>query len=429
MIRFAAGVRGLNVAMTIGDVATRDMTQTDHRCNVDMASLPLLFTPGPLTVSDTVKKAMLCDYGSRDPTFLAIVKEVQRGLLSVGQVTDQEADDDKAFECVLLQGSGTYVVEAVVSSAVPRDGKLAILINGAYGRRVVQMATRLGVNFVPVEFSETQAMDLEEIRSALAQDATITHVLCVHSETTSGILNPIATIGKLIQEVLPTAEFIVDAMSSFGGIEMNIADTGADFLVSSANKCIQGVPGFAYVIARRSSLKKTQGCARVLTLDLYDQWQFFQTKGQFRYTPPTHAVVALKTALDELEAEGGVAVRTQRYRRNQSLIRKGFSKLGFGMLLPEELQGTCITSVCFPTVEGSDEIHPQWDFETFYQSLGKRGFALYPGKVTQAPSFRVGNIGHLFEADVRAMIAAAAAVLVDMSICQADQITWVESEW
>lgn len=359
-----------------------------------------LFTPGPLTTSPTVKQAMLRDLGSRDAEFIEIVREVREELLDIAQLTG------RGYEAVLVQGSGTYGLEAVMGSTVPREGKLLVLVNGAYGRRLVQMAQALRIPVVALECAEDEVPDLELAERTLSTDAAVSHVAVVHGETTSGIVNPVEAIGELVARHGRT--FLVDAMSSFGTIPLDAAAARIDFLVSSANKCIEGVPGLAFVLARREALLATEGRARSLSLDLHAQWRGLEADGQFRFTPPTHALLAFRQALRELRDEGGIAARGARYRANQRLLAEGMERLGFQAYLPRALQGPVITSFRYPV--------PGFDFQGFYRRLSERGYVIYPGKLTRAECFRLGNIGRLFPSDMADLLAAVREVVAEMQL-------------
>jgi len=358
----------------------------------------ILFTPGPLTTSQTVKQALLRDLGSRDGDFIARIADIRRRLLDLGGVAQED------YAAIPMQGSGTYAVESVFASTIPRDGKVLVIINGAYGRRIAQMCTTLGIAVGTLEFPENQHPELTLIGAELAGGA-YTDVAVVHCETTTGIINPIEAIGALATHA--GTRYIVDAMSSFGAVPIDIAGANIDYLVSSANKCIEGVPGFGFVIARRSALVETEGRARSLSLDLLAQWKGLESSGQFRFTPPTHALLAFHQALLELEAEGGVVGRAARYQANYRTLVEGMGTLGFQAYLPSELQGYIITSFRYPTTPG-------WDFERFYSMLNDRDFVIYPGKVSDADCFRIGNIGRIFPSDVKALLAAIREVLAEM---------------
>jgi 2-aminoethylphosphonate-pyruvate transaminase len=362
----------------------------------------LLFTPGPLTTSSTVKRAMLHDAGSRDPGFIQLVRDIRGQLLHLGG-----ASPEAGYEAVLMQGSGTFGVESVISSVLPRDGKLLAIVNGAYGERIVAMAARHGIPARVVRQAEDQLPSVAAIEAALQDDVQITHVAVVHCETTTGILNPIAAIGQVVKR--HHREFIVDAMSSFGAIPLNLAEAHIDYLISSANKCIEGVPGFAFVLARREALLAIEGRARTLSLDLLAQWKGLELDGQFRFTPPTHALLAFAQALKELAEEGGVAGRGARYRANHAALLQGMNALGFRPYLAAAVQSFIITTFHYPP-------NPKFVFDQFYQRLFLKDFVIYPGKLTRLDCFRIGNIGRLNLEDIHALLTAIAAVLEDMGI-------------
>jgi len=361
----------------------------------------LLFTPGPLSTSATVKGAMLRDVGSRDAEFLSLIKNIRHRLLELGHVANGP------YEAVLMQGSGTFAVESVLASVIPGSGKLLVAINGAYGHRMAKIASVLGISCVTLVFEEAAPVDVDRVRVALANDPTITHVGTIHCETTTGMLNSIAELGRAVRQA--GRIFIVDAMSSFGGIPIDVAGDDIDFLVSSANKCIQGVPGFAFILARRDLLLAAERCARSVSLDLLAQWKGFESDGQFRFTPPTHALLAFWQALQELEEEGGVEARASRYSANRQALMEGMVELGFDTYLAPGHQSYIITSFRYPR-------STRFDFSVFYRRLSELGFVIYPGKVSDADCFRIGTIGHIFPQDIKDLVAAIQQVLGEMQI-------------
>jgi len=361
-----------------------------------------LFTPGPLTTSHTVKEAMLVDMGSRDDEFIAIVRDIRRQLLALGG-----ASQAQGYEAVLIQGSGTFGIESVLSSAIPPQGKLLILVNGAYGERMVQIATRHQIPTEVLRWAENQVTDPAAVQAKLAQDPAITHVAVVHCETTTGILNPVLEIGKLVRAAGRT--FFVDAMSSFGAIPLSLIEAQIDYLVSSANKCIEGVPGFSFALVRKERLETCKGQARTVSLDLFEQWRGLEANGQFRFTPPTHTLLAFAQALRELDAEGGVAGRAKRYQANHTALVSGMTALGFKRYLSPEHQTWIITAFHYPG-------DPAFQFEEFYRRLAERGMVIYPGKLGQVACFRIGNIGRLTVTDIQELVEAVAAVLKSMKV-------------
>lgn len=365
----------------------------------------LLFTPGPLTTSARVKQAMLRDLGSRDEEFIGVVAEIRRRLLEIAGVSKQ-----RGYEAIPLQGSGSFGLEAVISSTLPADAGLLVLANGVYGQRIARMARVHGIATEVLSLPECEAPHPEQVDRFLAGHPAVTDVAIVHCETTTGILNPVERIGEVVRG--HGRRYIVDSMSAFGGVPLDLPGSGAHYLISSSNKCIEGVPGFCFVICRRDALEETEGRARTLCLDLLDQWRGLEETGQFRFTPPTHAMVAFLQALRELEREGGVAARAARYRRNHRVLVRGMRAMGFQEYLTPEHQGHVITSFREPA-------DPRFEFEDFYRRLADRGMVVYPGRVGDAACFRIGTVGRLFERDVEALLAAIREVLAEMGVTKA----------
>lgn len=350
----------------------------------------LLLTPGPLTTSDRVKQAMMADWCTWDKDYnLNIVERIRTKLLTLAGVSDTE------YTSVLLQGSGTYCVEAALSCILHRSDKLLIVANGTYGERMEIIADYHRINYQIISLPETEQVTAALVDEYLRQDTEITHVAVVHCETTTGMLNPIEEIASVVKRAGKT--FIVDAMSSFGGIPIEVAEWGIDVLISSANKCIQGVPGFGFVIIRHEVLERCQGNAKSLSLDLYDQWHVMEKGGgKWRFTSPTHVVRAFAEALQELEDEGGIPARYQRYQANHRTLVEGMNSLGYEILLPDTLRSPIITSFLYP--------HADFNFHCFYDALKARGFVIYPGKISKHDTFRIGTIGDVHPADFNRLI-------------------------
>ncbi|MFS0594016.1 2-aminoethylphosphonate--pyruvate transaminase [Cytobacillus horneckiae] len=343
-----------------------------------------LLTPGPLTTTKTVKEEMLFDRCTWDNDYKEITQKIRRQLLDFAHASAEE------YTVVLMQGSGTFAVESVMTTAISNEDKALIITNGAYGERIVKIADYIGLNFVQYAVEYNEYPNEASIRKLLAEDESITHIVMVHCETTTGILNPIDMISSVAQDYGKT--LIIDAMSSFGGVEMNVPALGIDYLISSANKCIQGVPGFGFVIAKKEKLAACEGNARSLSLDLFDQWKEMNKDGKWRYTSPTHVVAAFSKAIDELIAEGGIASRQNRYTNNNKLLRERLAQAGFATYITEEKQSPIITSFIYPT--------EQFSFDSFYHFVKEKGFVIYPGKLTDADTFRIGNIGEIDEEDI-----------------------------
>ena len=366
------------------DSAMQDLVENDY----------LLLTPGPLSTSPTVRAAMDRDWCTWDDDYnVGVVTPIREQLVQLATATEPEA-----YSCVLVQGSGTFAVEAMIGSVIPPEGKLLVLANGAYGDRLAQIAACLRIEHVVHDCGELVRPDLVKLAAELADDDAITHVVLVHNETTTGMMNPLGAIAAIVKahgKIL-----LVDSMSAFGGVPLDIAELRIDYIVSSANKCIQGVPGFGFVIGRVEHLEKTKGWARSLSLDLYDQWQGMEKgRGKWRFTSPTHVGRAFYQALKELAEEGGVAARYARYCENQRRLVAGMEGLGFECVLSSEYHSPIITGF-------RDPQHADYAFQAFYDRLKAQGFVIYPGKVTGIDSFRIGTIGHVFPEDIDRLIVA-----------------------
>jgi 2-aminoethylphosphonate-pyruvate transaminase len=360
-----------------------------------------LFTPGPLTTSLSVKQAMLRDLGSRDYEFINTIADIRKELLNLAEAPQSN------YEAVIMQGSGTFGVESVIGSAIPKHGHLLVIINGAYGKRIRQMAQILNISFDCLEYPENRVPDLRDVDQYLHDHQETTHVAVIHCETTTGILNPVHEIGSIVNR--HQRKFIVDAMSSFGVLPVSMEKDRIHFLISSSNKCIEGVPGFSFVIAERESLLACKGQARSLSLDLFAQWDGLQKDGQFRFTPPTHVVLAFRQALNELHQEGGRAGRENRYRENHELLINGMKELNIKAYIADDLQSPIITTFLPPD-------NPNYDFERFYKILNERGLVIYPGKLTDRETFRIGNIGHLHSEDIQDLLEAVKEAFIEMNI-------------
>ena len=361
---------------------------------------PLLLTPGPLTTSASVKQAMVHDWGSRDQGFIAINKMVLEKIAEL-------AGAQETHVTVPVQGSGTFAVEAMITSFVPKTGKLLVVINGAYGQRARKIAEIAGRGVATYETPEDTPPDLAKLEAMLVADKAITHVFAVHCETTSGILNPIVEIAALVAR--QGRRLLVDSMSAFGALEIDARQVPYDALAASSNKCLEGVPGLGFVVCRKEALAECKGNATTLVLDLFDQAEGFAKTGQYRFTPPIHVIVALGKAIEEHAAEGGVAGRGKRYRDNAKVLIDGMRAMGFRTLLSDRLQAPIIITFHMPT-------DPRFVFQQFYDGLKDRGYVIYPGKLTVADSFRMGCIGRLYPEHMKGALAAVREVLDEMRV-------------
>ncbi|KQZ79083.1 2-aminoethylphosphonate--pyruvate aminotransferase [Mesorhizobium sp. Root157] len=362
---------------------------------------PYLLTPGPLTTSYAVKQAMLRDWGSWDDEFRAMTAEMRRRLLAL------TGDRKGEFDCVPIQGSGSFCVEAMLGSFVPKDGKILVLANGAYGLRAAQTMQYLGRAHTLIDKGDYLPPRGDEVAAALDADPAITHVIAIHCETSSGILNPVAEISEAVYA--RGRKLLVDSMSAFGAIPLDVNDIRYEAMVSSANKCIEGVPGFGFVIARKSELEAAKGRSHSLALDVHAQWAAMEKTGQWRFTPPTHVVAAFLEALKIHEAEGGVPARGARYAKNRDVVVAGMRELGFETLLSDRWLSPIIVTFFCPA-------HENFAFNRFYELMKDKGFIIYPGKLTIVDSFRVGCIGRMDEHVMRRVVDAAAASLAEMNV-------------
>lgn len=350
----------------------------------------LLLTPGPLSTSKRVRAALLNDWCTWDKEYNTMVQDIRSKLLKIA-----EASSNK-YTTVLMQGSGSFGVEATIGTAIGSKDKLLILVNGAYGKRIGEIAEILNINYEVMLWKEKERINEEQVEAKLKEDSSITHVAFVHCETTTGILNPLESLCRVIKDNGKT--LILDAMSSFGGIKINVEELGIDYLISSANKCIQGVPGFSFVIANKNKLMVTKGQAKSLALDLYGQWDTMEKdNGKWRFTSPTHTVHAFYEAMMELEDEGGVEKRYERYNSMQKLLVKDMEEMGFKAYVDKEYHSPIITTFRFLE-------NDKFDFTSFYTFLKTKGFVIYPGKLSDADTFRIGNIGDIRIGDIERLL-------------------------
>jgi len=363
---------------------------------------PILLTPGPLTTSLPTKMAMLRDWGSWDSAFNAVTAEVRRKLLDVIGGADTHV-------CVPMQGSGTFAVEAAVNTLVPRDGHVLVLVNGAYGKRMARLTFLMGRRVSTFEAADDVTINAADVERLLARDPSITYVGLIHCETSTGILNPLAEIAAVVAK--HKRALIVDAMSSFGALPIDVRAVPFDALVAASGKCVEGPPGMGFVFVKRDVLAQCSGRSTSLALDLHDQWTYMEKTTQWRFTPPTHVVVALAAALEQFVAEGGQPARHARYARNCETLVKGMAEQGFRPFLDPAIQAPIIVTFHAP-------VDARYTFREFYDRVRDKGFILYPGKLTEVETFRVGCIGAIGADEMRHAVNAIRDTLADMGIRQ-----------
>jgi len=361
---------------TVRLYAVPEFSLTTHR-KTRMDRDKILLTPGPLTTTLRTKLAMLKDWGSWDADFNAVTARVRHSLLDIIHGADSHV-------VVPLQGSGTFSVEAAVATLVPHDGHVLVLDNGAYCKRAARLSTLMGREVTSLDFDEAQSVDPEALEIYLQKDSSITHVVLIHCETGAGVLNPLQAVADVCQRF--KVGLIVDAMSSFAALEIDARTTRFDALIAASGKCLEGVPGMGFVFIRKEVLAACEGRSQSLAMDLYDQYIYMEKTGQWRFTPPTHVVVALAEAIAQFEEEGGQAARLARYTRNCETLVAGMKALGFKPFLDPAVQAPIIVTFHAPDIAA-------YNFKDFYAAVRARGFLLYPGKLTQIETFRVGCIG------------------------------------
>jgi len=365
---------------------------------------PYLLTPGPLTTANSVKQQMLRDWGSWDEDFRAMTRLLRTELLQM------LGDKQNEFECVPMQGSGTFVVEAMLGSLLPQASKSLVLINGAYGQRIAKTLSYLKRNYSVIDKGDYLPPRGDEVAKALAADPGITHVIVVHCETSSGILNPIEEISDVVYAA--GKKLLIDSMSGFGALPLSVDLPRFEAVVSSANKCIEGVPGFGFVLVKRTELEAAKDVSHSLSLDLYDQWQHMEKTGQWRFTPPTHVVAAFIEALELHKQAGGVQARLHRYTNNRDVLVEGMRKIGFETLLSDQWLSPIIVTFFNPADK-------KFEFNRFYDLMKAKGFIIYPGKLTVVDSFRIGCIGQMDQIVMQQVVQAARESLTELGVANA----------
>jgi len=360
----------------------------------------ILLTPGPLTTTLRTKLAMLKDWGSWDTDFIAVTASVRQRLLDIVHGQDTHV-------LVPLQGSGTFSVEAAVATVVPKSGHVLVMDNGAYCKRAAKLSQLMGRKATVVPQPEEEPVSVAVMEQHLQADPSITHVVLIHCETGTGVLNPLPEVAAVCQR--RGVGLIIDAMSSFGALPIDAREVQFDALIAASGKCLEGVPGMGFVFLRKAILDACAGNSQSLAMDLHDQHVYMEKTGQWRFTPPTHVLVALAEAITQFEEEGGRTARLARYTSNCRTLVDGMAALGFKPFLRPEVQAPIIVTFHAPA-------HPAYEFRRFYEAAKARGFILYPGKLTQVETFRVGCIGAIGSNEMRQAVAAVADTLAEMGI-------------
>jgi 2-aminoethylphosphonate-pyruvate transaminase len=360
----------------------------------------ILLTPGPLTTTLRTKLAMLRDWGSWDSEFNAVTARLRQSLLAIVHGQDSHV-------VVPLQGSGTFSVEAAVATVVPRHGHVLVLDNGAYCKRAARLTQMMGRRCTVVAFADSEPVSASVLEQHLQSDPSVTHVVMIHCETGAGVLNPLHDVAQVCER--HGKGLIVDAMSSFGALPIDARTVRFDALIAASGKCLEGVPGMGFVFLRKAIVDACAGNSQSLAMDLHDQYVYMEKTGQWRFTPPTHVVVALAEAVSQFEAEGGQSARLARYTDNYQTLTRGMAALGFKPFLDPSVQAPIIVTFHAPG-------DPRYDFRQFYAAAKARGFILYPGKLTELETFRVGCIGAIGRNEIEQAVHAVALALQDLGI-------------
>ncbi|EBO9655722.1 2-aminoethylphosphonate--pyruvate transaminase [Salmonella enterica subsp. enterica] len=365
---------------------------SDHRT--------ILLTPGPLTTSQKTRDAMGKDWGSRDSQFNSMMATIRQTLVKI-------IHGEESHVCIPLQGSGTFAVEAALGTFIPADGTVLTLINGAYGKRIAQICQIIGRKTIPLQSPESHPTCANEVEALLDKHPEITHVTLVHCETSVGIINPLNDIAQIV--ATKGRRLLVDAMSSFGALPIDVRQAPCDAVIAASGKCLEGVPGMGFVLAHKATLLDCKNQAHSLVLDLYDQYCNMEATGQWRFTPPTHVVAAFHEALAQFSEQGGQPQRLARYEKNYQTLARGLDKIGLKRYIPEEIQSPVIVTFHAPR-------DPRYQFNEFYNRVREKGFVLYPGKLTKLETFRVGCIGDVSPNEMQNAVDAIIDTFNEMGI-------------
>lgn len=364
------------------------------------AAHPLLLTPGPVSVSATTKQVMMIDRPSGDVEFQTDVSQARDYLVEL-------VNGRGAYTAIPVPGSATYANEGVIATLVPPGGKVLLHTNGVYGDRLIEICAANGTPHVVLRTRPFAPATPEAFEAVLCADPAITHVMVVHCETSTGMLNPLEPVAEICRR--HAKGLLIDAVASFGAMAIDARALGFHAVTLSSNKCMQGVPGVGWAIVQQHALEAARGVCRSLSLDLWDQNQHMQRTGAFRFTPPTHVVAAFAQACREHAAEGGSAARLSRYRRNWHRLIDGMRQMGFSTVVPDEHASPIVATFHNPP-------DPAFSFDALFQGMKRRGFVIFPGRLAIADTFRIGCMGDVTEDDIGAAMAALAETLVEMGM-------------
>jgi 2-aminoethylphosphonate-pyruvate transaminase len=348
----------------------------------------ILLNPGPATTTDSVKQAMVVeDICPREKSFGKLLDTIKEDLVKV-------VHGGAEYIAALFTASGTGGLEAAITSAVPKGKKILIIDNGAYGARMVNIASTFGIEVIPYKLAYGDYPVVTHLEKLLIENRDVSHLAVVHHETTTGMLNPIQQICDLCTK--HKVDVIVDCMSSYAGIPIDAKKWNAGYIISSSNKCIQGMPGMVFVIFKKQLLKELKNQKRSFYFDLYSQYVGFEKTGQMQFTPPVQVAYALRQAIDEYFIEGEIN-RWNRYQENWNTLYAGLKNLGFEFLLPESYQSKILLAIIEPS-------HSNYNFDTMHDYLFQKGYTIYPGKGAKEATFRLSVLGDLHKKDIEGFL-------------------------
>lgn len=360
----------------------------------------ILLNPGPATTSDAVKYAQVVqDICPREQEFVDIMDEIRKELVKVVH------GDPAKYTAVIFTGSGTIIQDVCINSLVPKNKKICIVNNGAYSERMAEIADSYHISCVNLEFPTTGLPDLNVVRETLEKDKDIAVVATVHHETGTGVLNPISEIGKIAHD--NNCVFVVDTISTYALLPINIEEENIDFLMSSAQKGLGGMTGVSWLVGNIEEIEKSKDYPiRSYYCNLYMQYDFFKRVGEMHFTPPVQTIYALRQAIKEYWEEGEQA-RWERITKCWEAIHKGIEEIGLESVIDKGIQGHLVVTIKAPE-------NGKFDFLKLHDYCYERGFTIYPGKMFGLKTFRLCNLGQITYRDIDDFFVVAKEAFKEM---------------
>lgn len=361
----------------------------------------ILLNPGPATTTDTVKYAqVISDVCHREQYFLDVLKSVHDDL-------KKGCNADENYETVLFSGSGTIVMDAVLSSFVEKNGAVLIVNNGMYGQRAVEVCKYYGINYVELAYANNQLPNLQELEDALKNNDNISMVYVTHHETSTGLMNPIREISKITKKY--NKIYVVDSISSYLMVPLDIKKDNIDVLLSSSQKGTMSTPGVAFIITTKDLILKSKDFPkRSYYSNIYRQQEFYNKHGQMEFTPPIQTLYALRQSLDEIFAEG-IENKYKRHKKAYETMDKGLRELGFKYYIPKEAESGLLLPVLFPN-------DSNWSFVKLVNLVREEGFVIYPGQISGLPAFRLSIFGAIDATDITRFLEVLKKALLELNV-------------